>query len=38
MKRVHISHAKIVKHVASEKWKDKKKETELCQIKGVQKN
>lgn len=31
------SHAKTVKHVASEKWKDKKKETELSQIKQVQK-
>lgn len=38
MKRVHTSHAKTVKHVASEKWKDKQKETELNQIKGVQKN
>lgn len=33
----HISHAKTVRHVAREKWKDKKKETELSQIKGVQK-
>lgn len=33
MTGVHISHAKTVKHVASEKWKDKKKETEFCQIK-----
>lgn len=36
-KQVQIFHAKTVKHGASEKWKDKKEETELSQIKRAKK-